>query len=163
MIYFIESQGLVKIGFSLKPELRVSKVQSDSPYACKLVGVMDGTRAEELEIQAKFEHLRVRGEWFTLSPELRRFIEKNPFIREPKAKEEPGDVIGRYLWRNGINDRHLAEALGVSKAQICRIRNGKSFPSRQLMKALYEKTGITPNEMFGVGPVFPEERRELAA
>lgn len=164
MIYFIESQSLVKIGFSLKPHLRVSKIQSDSPFPCKLIGLMEGDRAEELRVQALFAHLRVRAEWFRMEPELKAFISENPFIKPVKAKPKPTDAIGKYLWENDMSDRALGALIGISAAQINRVRNGAADPSWRLVKSLYEKTGITPNALMGIAPeadfVGPSKRSE---
>ncbi|MDR9813082.1 GIY-YIG nuclease family protein [Rhizobium hidalgonense] len=163
MIYFIESQGLVKIGFSLKPEKRTSKIQSDSPYPCRLIGVMDGSAADETAVQAKFAHLHLRAEWFKIADDLLSFISENAVVAVKKRRgEEPSDPIGKYLFRNSMTDRSLGKILGVSGAQVNRVRNGRSWPSKQLMLALFEKTGITPNELIGLEAPMPENWKAAA-
>jgi transcriptional regulator with XRE-family HTH domain len=162
MIYFIESQGLVKIGFSMEPSLRVSKVQSDSPYPCKLIGAMPGSREDEMMVQQRFQRLRYRGEWFRLDHELRSFIDQHPVIRDVRAKDkpEPTDPISRWMWLNNSTDRHLGSLMGVSQTQVNRVRRGKSDPSCDFLRALFEKTGVTPNEVLGIGA--PEAERDAA-
>lgn len=150
MIYFIESQGLVKIGFSLKPLLRVNKIKSDSPHPCNLIGVMDGTREDEADVQSKFSHLRHRAEWYRLDHELRSFIESYPPIKAVKDKPEPTDPISRWMWLNDSTDRHLGALMGVSQTQVNRVRRGKSDPSCDFLRSLHKVTGVTPNEVLGI-------------
>jgi hypothetical protein len=163
VIYFIESQWLVKIGFSLKPDKRTSKIQSDSPFPCRLIGVMEGSVADETAVQAKFSHLHLRAEWFKLADDLLAFISENAVVPVKKRSgEEPSDPIGKYLFRNCMTDRALGIILGVSGAQVNRVRNGRSWPSKQLMLAIFEKTGITPNELIGFEAPMPENWKAAA-
>lgn len=163
MIYFIESQGLVKIGFSLKPDARISKIQSDSPFACRMLGVMEGSMADEAAVQAQFSHLLHRAEWYRIAADLLAFIAENALAPTKKrAKEEPADPIGKYLFHNALTDRSLGKVLGVSGAQVNRIRNGRSWPSKPLMMVIFEKTGITPNELLGLDDPMPENWKAAA-
>lgn len=75
-IYFVQAaSGPIKIGFTTKtPESRLSELQVGSFEELTLMGAMPGSQRQELEIHRRFEHLRIRGEWFRASPELSLFI-----------------------------------------------------------------------------------------
>lgn len=74
MIYAIQSGEFVKIGFSDTPNKRLRAIQVSSPVKCILLGVMEGTMGTEDLIHKRFSSIRVQGEWFRLTPELKAWI-----------------------------------------------------------------------------------------
>lgn len=77
-VYFIESKsGLIKIGRSNRPHARFKAIKSMSPEELTLLGTIPESVVTESQLHKKFAHLRQHGEWFSDSPELRDFIEKN--------------------------------------------------------------------------------------
>lgn len=77
-LYFIRSNcsvGFIKIGIAARPSKRFEAIEVSSPYTIRILAVIHGNRSEELRLHAKFEHLRVRGEWFRPGPELLRYID----------------------------------------------------------------------------------------
>lgn len=79
-VYFITARevGRVKIGFSRNPQSRLVAVQTHSPVELKLERVADGCEAEERTLHERFGTHRVRGEWFTLAPEIEAFMATLP-------------------------------------------------------------------------------------
>jgi hypothetical protein len=65
----------VKIGFSANPEDRLAALQTAHPRKLLLVGFMPGSLAEEKFLHEKFSHLRLNGEWFSISDDLMDYIE----------------------------------------------------------------------------------------
>lgn len=65
-VYFIQDveTGAIKIGVSLDPKARLSQLQIGHPYQLILLGVMPGSRREEVELHVMFERFHIRGEWF---------------------------------------------------------------------------------------------------
>jgi transcriptional regulator with XRE-family HTH domain len=60
----INEKGHVKIGRSYNPKIRESTLQSEQPYI-KLLAI---THSDiESELHNKYNHKRIRGEWFDLS------------------------------------------------------------------------------------------------
>lgn len=76
-VYFLESVGLgrVKIGMSAeKPSSRISTIRSSCPTDLKCVAVVPGGRALERELHKKYAHLRLRGEWFRITTDMRDLL-----------------------------------------------------------------------------------------
>jgi hypothetical protein len=74
VIYFIRygSKRLVKIGYSADhPRIRMASMQTSAPERLFLIGMAPGGLEDEAEWHRRFDHLRVRGEWFKWTPELR--------------------------------------------------------------------------------------------
>lgn len=81
-IYFIRadigsSAYPIKIGTTHDVKIRLSSLQSGSPYNLSLLGVISGGRVRESEIHSKFNYLKVSGEWFRSHPDLLKFIKDN--------------------------------------------------------------------------------------
>ena len=79
-IYFIEApkQNLVKIGRTTNVEQRFATIQSCSPVKLHLRSTIKNVDPSvETLLHHVFDTLRRRGEWFTISKELRHLID-NP-------------------------------------------------------------------------------------
>lgn len=61
--------GLVKIGKSINPSLREKTLQAEDPMIEKIFHSNWVSPHVERDLHRKFSHLRVRGEWFSLSQE----------------------------------------------------------------------------------------------
>jgi hypothetical protein len=95
MIYFIRSEGFVKIGFATSRDNVATRFQSHqcgNPHAIALLGVMEGMRDAEIAMHNRFATDHHRGEWFRLSPQLASFIEGNcsPLIMDIGSEERAG-------------------------------------------------------------------------
>lgn len=81
MIYFIACReaNAVKIGLTRKrPYARLGTAQVNCPLELELLATCDGDEAEEFALHQRFDALRMRGEWFRLTPELEAHICKFP-------------------------------------------------------------------------------------
>ena len=83
LVYFIQAGRRVKIGQSLNPHRRLATIRSGygtkSPKGldtsrAKLVATEPGGQPREYELHQQFAHLRVAGEWFNHSGELKDYI-----------------------------------------------------------------------------------------
>jgi hypothetical protein len=68
-VYFIRFSDRIKIGFTADLRTRLAALPWD-----EVLRTVPGTMADEKRCHAAFAHLRVVGEWFTDTPELREFI-----------------------------------------------------------------------------------------
>jgi hypothetical protein len=77
-VYFIQidGEGAIKIGVSNNPLSRLETLQTGSHQRMTLLGILPGGYDVESQIHAQFAKSRIRGEWFTASPELIDFIHK---------------------------------------------------------------------------------------
>ncbi len=80
MIYFITARGigLVKIGYATKPQERFHTISVHSPVDVLLERVCPGELRVEADLQGRFASARVRGEWFTITPEIEAFMDGMP-------------------------------------------------------------------------------------
>lgn len=61
-------------------------------------------------------------------------------------------TLAEYLAQPGQTAAKLALDCGVAVSTISRAARGEAMPSRELMRAIFEKTGgaVTPNSIVGV-------------
>ena len=59
-----------------------------------------------------------------------------------------GERIKRLRLQKGYTQEELGKFIGVSRASINKIENGKSFPSMQIFFYICEYLKITPQEFF---------------
>lgn len=79
MLYFITENDcyeFVKIGYTDNLVARLAALQSSNPREIILLGTKEGLIEDEKELHIKFNHLRVRGEWFKYNEELRNYLRK---------------------------------------------------------------------------------------
>lgn len=80
VVYFIarsewpENGEPVKIGIARDVAQRLRNLQTGSPEDLFLLGTMVGGKAAESDIHRRFRECHIRGEWFSMCPELREFI-----------------------------------------------------------------------------------------
>ncbi len=76
MIYFIKNitNGTIKIGFSDKPNKRLSELQTGSADKLVLIKAIDGDESVEAALHQQFALHRLQGEWFSPAEELIQFI-----------------------------------------------------------------------------------------
>jgi len=77
MIYFIEDDGLVKIGFSKNPNKRFVALKTSNPHELIIRLVIDGTVDDERNFHKLFKEFHHRGEWYYFSDVIKNFIENN--------------------------------------------------------------------------------------
>jgi hypothetical protein len=77
-IYFLQSAGSVKIGFSSRIKNRIEEIKTANHKKLKLLAIQEGTVDDEGRLHRQFSKDRIRGEWFRLSPALRSYIASLP-------------------------------------------------------------------------------------
>ncbi len=63
---------------------------------------------------------------------------------------EYSDIIKEILITKKLNQQQLATILGVNQTTISQWILGRKKPSYDNIQAIYDKFGITPNELFGI-------------
>jgi hypothetical protein len=76
LVYFIQrgEDGPVKIGHSKNVRGRLSALQTGIPERLRVLGVLDGGKAEEQRLHRYFGAYCIQGEWFKPVPELLAYI-----------------------------------------------------------------------------------------
>jgi transcriptional regulator with XRE-family HTH domain len=61
--------------------------------------------------------------------------------------------LADWMARQGLEDAALADAIGVMRTTINRLRRGKSQPSRDVARAIFSLSDglVTPNDFYGLG------------
>ena len=72
--YFVRRGDLIKIGHSAVPKDRMTALQCNFPEPLEVLAIVSNTFIDEPTAHKKFDHLRVRGEWFRAAPDLLEFI-----------------------------------------------------------------------------------------
>jgi hypothetical protein len=80
-VYFIGTEckvgGIVKIGIAFDPKKRLASLQTSWPHDLKILGQHVGDVKVEQGYHRKFAKARLRGEWFRITPALKRLIEQH--------------------------------------------------------------------------------------
>jgi hypothetical protein len=76
MIYFVQVKpdGLIKIGTTIRLSVRLAQLQIEHGAKFTVLGILDGSYADESALHRQFLSLRQQGEWFDPAPELLTFI-----------------------------------------------------------------------------------------
>ena len=93
MIYFLQAKpgDPIKIGTTVRLSKRLSEIQQAEAVELGVLGVMDGSFADESAVHRKFLSFRLRGEWFAPDPALLAFIaaETHPWDGEDERPATP--------------------------------------------------------------------------
>ena len=118
-VYFAQSGGRIKIGFSNNPWARISEFKISNPDIT-LLGAFPGTIEDERKLQEKFRDLLFLGEWYKADPRI---------FDEIKARKEERDVVG-----------HLGRSCDIS-ASASASASASTSEVREVVSYLNEKTG----------------------
>jgi len=113
VIYFIKDTGslAIKIGYSKKPNKRLSGLQTANPHKLLLLGTVPGTEKDEEELHGKFAQFRLEGEWFKgeIIEEILTIIttrrEKIREVRRVSVSETSSDTLPDMPGGSGTADK----------------------------------------------------------
>lgn len=60
------------------------------------------------------------------------------------------DVLQQLMYEKGYTQQALADVLGVNQTTVSQWLLGKKKPGYDIIRLIYEKFGIEPNDLFGV-------------
>jgi len=89
-VYFFQSTGskMVKIGKTFDLQRRQNTIENSHGYAVKLLkAIRVPDESHERAIHKQFKHIRLKGEWFKFTKELREYIEGLPNHIHPQEEE----------------------------------------------------------------------------
>jgi transcriptional regulator with XRE-family HTH domain len=63
-------------------------------------------------------------------------------------------TLDQYLTSNGITEAAFATEIGADQSTVNRLRRKGQIPSKELMAAIFEKSGgaVRADDFFGIGP-----------
>jgi DNA-binding XRE family transcriptional regulator len=152
-IYVMRSADRVKIGHSMKPDLRLSKVASDSPFPVKLISMFPGSQSDEAEIHAQFSCCRRHGEWFDVNGPLSAWIYALPiYVKPPRRRRDIGTELSKAMQARNLTDAAVAVEAGCDRSMITKVRNGTAEPSLPLAVAISRATGVDIEALMRPAP-----------
>jgi len=174
VVYFIQAggdAGPIKIGVAVDPWRRLCHLQTASHDVLAMLGMTAGDVAHERELHERFAIARLRGEWFTATPELLAYIKPHRVIPPEKRRKALGGALGAWALANGRTLGSIAENVDISQAQVSRLCSGKSRPSWDIVVRVYQTTNgeVSPNDWLTVDERLPSQTqpalqtRKLAA
>jgi T5orf172 domain len=102
VVYFITDGEAIKIGVTGgTAEYRMKAIQASHHRPLTVIAQVPGDEDYERSLHHQFRHLRIRGEWFRDTPELRKFIAS---LSLPKPKPKPKTMLHAL----GIPEEHHA-------------------------------------------------------
>ena len=77
VVYFIQMGGFgpIKIGYASNVDKRLSSLQTGNPEKLRIIKTIPASsKQDESSFHKMFSHLRISGEWFEFSKELKEFL-----------------------------------------------------------------------------------------
>lgn len=149
MIYFVKNgnDNEIKIGYADNVKQRMCSLQTSNSNDLKLIGVMEGEKVVEQNIHERFAHLRVRGEWFTLSDELRDFVNANCYTENvPTSKMV---VVNPTMAQSWLEQNSYSKQRKIRKLHVAllarEMRLGRFQPTAQVGFAILNDREILVN------------------
>lgn len=86
LVYFLRAggKGDVKIGFTTDVKGRIGSMKTGHPGELAVLATIGGTHADEQDLHRRFANYRRKGEWFSYTGVVRKFIEALPTFIAPK-------------------------------------------------------------------------------
>jgi hypothetical protein len=107
-VYFIQvgEDGPIKIGRAKgSPLTRLDALQVGIPFDLRLVAIIPHVSHHlELDLHRRFDHLRIRGEWFKPEPELLDYIRENALAWTLRRDQVPAWWFGPWDVRDRFRD-----------------------------------------------------------
>lgn len=142
-VYAIAAGDLVKIGWSATPQVRLTKIRSDSSKPCTLLGYVAASLEQEAELHSLLAPWREHGEWFRCEGAVRHLIDIMPLGDAVKRRRRgrSGNALREWREANGLSATECGKRVGVSHAAISRAELGQRTPRPKLMAAIIQMTG----------------------
>lgn len=93
MIYFIQAgeNGPIKIGMALDVYRRLAELQTGHYERLRIIGLIDGERAQEKLTHSALANFRLNKEWFSAAPEVLEFVSRNTYLPPTQKGHERKD------------------------------------------------------------------------
>ncbi len=155
MIYVLRAQnqkkGFFKVGFSGKPERRISDIQTNCPFKLSLVAIRPGTLKEERAFHKHLKDYKTNGEWFKDTPETRDIL-KITYVHQELKKDWTNQTdwykVATFILCNkeySYSAEMLFDCLGVDPRMIDKFYHSKRFDSPFRLEAVSEEDAAKVN------------------
>lgn len=150
-VYFISNGNEVKIGISRTPQARLAGLQVGNSERLQLLGTVEGGAVKERELHYRFLLSRLKGEWFSITPDL-------------------ADFLATQINRDDVADLTLTEDKASMSPMHTKASNGRTKSSLQLiafkidpktLKQLDELVQIATEEARRIGELPPSRAQVI--
>jgi hypothetical protein len=146
MIYVIvdETETCCKIGYSANPKKRCQDIQTSIPFNVELVIAVDGTIQDEKQVHRRFDHLRMKGEWFEYEDTIVKYLLPNgaywnerearlDVIREIRTcdSQEEIDVLWKTYIPAGMKEEEIDYSELKSQLTAEAFRLGREYTTEE--------------------------------
>lgn len=125
MIYFIQCEGTVKIGYSNNPHMRMVALKTSNPLELTMLLITEGNNSDETALHERFKKDHYRGEWFVLSDDIKDYIKSvqksNKDLRYELGLMDSNEVYGeltRLRNNHSLSLRAVGELLGITAPSV---------------------------------------------
>lgn len=140
MIYFIKTNGQVKIGYTDNLNKRIAAYRTHNPQA-ELIAEMDGDRATEKAIHKQLASDRIKGEWFNHSQQVKDYIREHAIDQcHTKISKEGMHTL---LTLKSIS----AFKLGFKVCELAEYNTGKITLSKIVREQVCRDLGIATSNL----------------
>lgn len=156
-VYIIRAgdTGKVKIGFTADSiaARRLAKMQTDNPERLVVIRWLAGGYDTETDLQRRYAHLRVRGDWFRYCDTMLGDL-GIPDAPPPPIRRH-GHALRQYIADEGLTIPDFATAIGVSVQSVHRYVRKERIPTVAVMGRIQSATGgkVRPNDFFASGAI----------
>lgn len=129
-VYFLLSDGHIKVGYSDSPDARVKNLGAAHYKDFSVISVVPGSQSFERAIHVRLKKYRIKGEWFRDCPEVRATISAiqqsgyssidfvEPVLRDTADDTYSLALVAREIWPRRTAE-NLAEYMGCSERNAC--------------------------------------------
>lgn len=141
-IYFIGNDEYVKIGIANNPKKRLEALQTANHTHLRIIYTMPGNETLERLLHMIFRDYKIRGEWFTYSGALKKFIkcfkDEGFFITGKNPDKIPGDFDGLNLETNEDHDKiiHFLKYIEVTDGNYHTIHDPWGVDSNSIVSVM---------------------------
>lgn len=120
MIYLLQPNDypVVKIGTSDNPEARMKQLHINHWADFKIIRTIEGGYGEERWFHQRFAEHRIRGEWFTLIPEMLTVAISAEEVRQQRLSPDQRRRVAEEAIRAGRSYSDIGEELGISRERV---------------------------------------------
>jgi hypothetical protein len=123
VVQWSNDKDVVKIGFSTTLKDRFATYLTYSRHQLVVLKAFRADQAEESRLHKKFAFIRDNGEWFTLTPALRYYLQEQAPCHTKDAKAEFDREVGdfykdRIIWRPMQLSPHRRKAMAHAEDRL---------------------------------------------
>lgn len=161
-MYFIsetKDKNKIYIGFSTNPVKKMYDLQDGNYKKLIIINIIEADPCQVTEIQSRFAYLRITGNWFQNTGELKNFIESqpiHPLIKDTNSFQAILEELSTQHNQNSSLNKYdmfvKKKILGNHKVKLSNVSNLEDFDTEMqlALKAFYNSRDINKRYMGSI-------------